>query len=493
MDKTSVLMQVCNENVYRSNPFHVLGLPSNATPKQIRRRKEDLESARELGEQNWINEFTHYLCKEGTPTEAKVNEAFEVLEDPAKRIVAEFFWFWPIEDSDEAMADILGGRHTVAISKWSNAALSFGRKRAIAQHNLAVIYQLLAIEGENKMLEGSSSIKLDTEGYWCKSFDYWEELADEDDFWSIFEQRMREFDDPRLTGGFVRRIREEFPVAFDNINARFALRYALKDDVVEAQRHVHYMKKTMSGIDDVEQSFETLFEPLERKIVSGIKGCDELLAKDSANGAQCAEQLLTLSNDIVTAANYLLDADNPLRCRILEGIFQACNNYLVAFGNQTKKWKECLDLNERLKPLACTDALRKRVEENGKILEGNVEDAIDETICFSCGKRNGEKRLFGGVVTISKKAVALYGNIQRNYESFGGVRFSKHDIEVPCCEKCSVISNDKLYKFPPIAKAMQAGFFIGSAPTDSQMRQAWGLPAQKVALPQRSVWHLQKP
>lgn len=493
MDRPSILMLVCTENVYRDNPFHVLGLPSTATPKQIRRRKEDLESAHELGGRSWINEFKHYLGKEGIPTEAKVNEAFEVLEDPAKRIVAEFFWFWPTEDSDAAIADILSGRNTDAISKWSNLALSFGRKRAIAQHNLAVIYQLLAIEGEYKALEGSGSIDRETEVYWSRSFGYWEELADEDDFWSLFEQRMREFDDPRLTGGFVRRVREEFPVAFDNINARFALRYALKDNAIEARRHVQYVKKTMSGIDDVEQSFETLFEPLERKIVNGIKECDKLLAKDSANGAQCAKQLLTLSKDIVTAANYLLDADNPLRCRILEGIFQACNHYLVAFGNQTKKWKECLVLNEQLQPLACTDALKKRVEENGKILVRNAEDEVDETRCYSCGKRNGEKRLIGGVVKISKKKVTLCGDIQRNYESFGSVRFSKREIEVPCCEKCKVIKNEKLYQFQPIAKALQAGFVIESEPTDFQMRRVWGLPEEKVELPQRDIWNLQEP
>lgn len=43
------LKHVCTARVYLDNPFHLLGVPTTATPRQIRRRMEDLESAHALG------------------------------------------------------------------------------------------------------------------------------------------------------------------------------------------------------------------------------------------------------------------------------------------------------------------------------------------------------------------------------------------------------------------------------------------------------------
>lgn len=492
-----MLLQMCTEDVYRKNAFHILGLPTNATLKQIRHRQEDLEAAKSLGKKNWYQEFRHWLGAE-IPSESNVDEAFESLKDPTQRIVSEFFWVWPDESDESVASDFLCGRRNEAIAKWCSASDAFGVKRLIAKHNLAVVYQALAIEGERQVLEGKEISKSEIDDYWQKSFVHWEELAADDDFWSFYEQRMREFDDPRLTCGFIRRIRHELPIAFDNINARLALRYAKQENAFDAQRHVQYMKRTMCGFDDIELSFESLFEPLAKKIEHVIRGCDELLLKDQANGAKCIEQLLEASKEVVNAVNYLLDANNPLRCRILEDIFHACNGYLVSFGNRTKKWNECLALNNRLRPLACTEELCKRVEENNKILENNVEQAEVENTCFSCGNHGGVKRLLGGVVTIRMIPVTLCGKVQRNYESFGSVKYVKREIEVPCCDRCKVFvnkifANEKLYKYPPIAKAIQDGYVIGKTPTEAQMRQTWGLPARKGPLLQRSVWNLQKP
>lgn len=118
MAEASILSQMCNEGVYRKNAFHILGLPTDASAKAIRRRKEDFDSARELGEQSWKHEFPHWLSKSEVPTYQQVRDAFAFIEDPANRLVAEFFWVWPIEDSDAALKNFLLGRRDEACAAW---------------------------------------------------------------------------------------------------------------------------------------------------------------------------------------------------------------------------------------------------------------------------------------------------------------------------------------------------------------------------------------
>ena len=489
MAEASILSQMCNEGVYRKNAFHILGLPTDASAKTIRRRKEDFDSARELGEQSWKQEFPHWLSKSEVPTYQQVCDAFAFIEDPANRLVAEFFWVWPIEDSDAAVKNFLSGRRDEACAAWFSSAQKYGRRRAIAQHNLAVVNHALAIEGELALISGSGIApdKANVEELWRKSFAYWEELADDDDFWEQYEKRMREFDDPRLTGGFIRRIRQEFPIAFDDINARIALLYAKQGKECDAKRHVEYMKKTMSAIDDVAQSFDTLFEPLEKQIERVINGCRARVDKDATQGASCVEEILMASADIVRAAEYLLDSTNGRRLRILSDIFEASNSFLVAFGNKTHKWDVCLELNKKLMPLACTKELQDRATSNQQIIQGNLDQQVEEHTCAGCGKKEGQKRTFGSIVRVSKQNVKMYGNIRRNYESFGGVSYSTIEIDVPCCDKCKHLTTMQLLQSKHLARAIKEGFLIGEKPSQADMRKAWGLPGTEQALPSRSV------
>lgn len=487
--EASILSLMCNEGVYRRNAFHILGLQTNASARDIRHRKEDLDSANELGRQSWSKEFSHWLSASEIPSYPQVSEAFEFIEDPANRVVSEFFWVWPTGEKDSAVKDFLAGRRDVAIKAWLDDSRSYGRRRSVALHNLAVVYHALAIEGELATISGVIDLaeSCKTIEYWRKCFAYWEEIADDDDFWDLYEQRMRELDDPRLTSGFIRRIRQEFPIAFDDINARIAFLYAKQGNQRDARRHVEYMKKTMSDIDDVTQSLDKLFEPLENQIARVVTGCRARVAKNAEEGASCVEEVLDASADIVMAAEYLLDITNARRQRILSDIFESCNSFLVAFGNQTKKWDICLRLNNRLMPLACTQALQDRVTQNQKIIQENFDQQKLDSICAGCGRRDGQKRLIGGVVRVGKQKVKLYGNVRRNYESFGGVTYSTLEIDVPCCDKCKPLKREQLLESKALSRVIQEGFSIGNEPTKSVMRKVWGLPTFEQSLPRKGV------
>ena len=329
-DEKSMLLQMCTENVYNDNIFHVLGLPINATPKKIRRRREDVEAASTLGGETWKNEFRHLLGHRGIPSLEEVNSAFERLD-----------------------------------------ALCMGKRRSIAQHNLAVIYQFYAIDAEQQMLDqmkSNSSLLEDQEWvdfksktceYWEKSFSYWEEIVDNDEFWNQFVVRLQIVDDPRLTIGLARQIREEFPIAFDNINAGLAVAYARINKFEEAKRHVDYMVKTMRGLDNVDESFKTIFEPMERRVALLIARYDEKARDDGKSAKECVDELLHETEEIRRVAHALLAHGQRLRTKLFADIVSACNRYQVIYGNATKDWKGCSKILKKLETMDKTDDLAR--------------------------------------------------------------------------------------------------------------------------------------
>lgn len=426
-DTNSTLMLMCTENVYNNNIFHLLGLRTTATPRQIRRKRDDFESAKTLGRDSWKNEFRHLMGNRPVPTSEEIDEAFDHLEDPEYRIISEFFWMWPIGDDDRALDELLAGHKGEAIRIWEQDALSFGKKRSVAQHNLAVVYQFYALDAELQALESDGYLPKDFReamlSYWEKSFSYWEDLADNDEFWDIYEARMREFDDPRLTGGFNRRFRAAFPVAFDNINAQLAARYAKASRFDDAKRHVDYMSRTMSGLDNVQENMNIIFTPMEQRVNLLIDGYDEKVKANPQQGLEYANKLLAETEEIRRVAEGMLKDGQRIRTGIFTTIFAACNRYQVQYGNKTDEWEGCLKLLMRLKEIACTPDSKKVVEGNIETVKGNIKYDKERNTCWVCQQRKADR----------KYGIKMYGDVRHEW---GRIEWRHGEITVPVCSHC---------------------------------------------------------
>ena len=423
----SLLMRMCTENVYNDNIFHLLGLRTTATPRQIRRRREDFDSAMALSNDSWKNEFRHLMGNRPTPTAEEVSEAFTKIEDPEQRIIAEFFWMWPLDDDDQALNELFQGRKSAAIKIWEQESFGYGKKRSIAQHNLAVCYQFYAIDAELQALDNDGYMPDDFRNtmlsYWEKAFDYWEGLADNDDFWELYEARMREFDDPRLTGGFIRRFRAEFPVAFDNINAQLAARYAKASRFDDAKRHVDYMSRTMSGLDDVQENMNIIFTPMEQRVKMLIDGYDEKVKTNPKQGLEYAIKLLDDTEEIRRIAEGMLKDGQRIRTGIFAAIASACNRYQVQYGNKTEDWQGCLELLNLLKKLACTPESKKVVDGNIETVKGNIKFDKEHNTCWICQERKAD----------CKYGMKMYGEVRKQW---GQIHWRHGEIDVPVCSQC---------------------------------------------------------
>ena len=425
-DKDSKLKQLCTENVYKDNVFHILGVGTEVTPRKLRRRREDIEAAHEFGGSSWTQAFPHLLGTRETPTYQEVCDAFVRIEDPEERIVSEFFWFWPSESKDSVSNALLADSKD-AVKEWEKEASASGKTHLIAIHNLAVLYHLYAIDAEVQAISYGKAPPSDYHDmmcqYWDKSFEYWEQLADDDDFWDLFAERVREFNEPRLTGGFVRRFRAEFPVVFDNINAQLAASYAKMEAYTEAQRHVTYMLKTMSGLDDVQSILNVLFEPMENKVRRLLDNYDAKVKQSPEQGLEYSKSLLEETEEIRRVAVGMLTDGHKIRTGLLSDIMWACNRYQVAYGNATKDWKSCLDSLEQLKPFACTPELKETIQSNSETLKKNLEYKTLQETCWFCKERKAT----------SMHSVPMYGDV---HHEFRQVKYRRTTVQIPICPEC---------------------------------------------------------
>lgn len=424
---SSMLMKLCTENLYADNIFHLLGVSIMATPRQIRRKREDFDSAKIMGRESWEREFRHIMGNRSIPTQDEINDAFGHLEDPEYRIVSEFFWVWPTSDEDVAINDLFLGRKRNALQKWEQDALSVGKKRLIAQHNLAVLYHFYALDAELQILACDDYVPEEFRkamcSYWDKAFAYWENLADNDDFWSIYESRMRAFDDPRLTDRFLRTFRAEFPIAFDNINALVAARYAKLSRFEDAKRHIEYMSRTMSGLDDVQENMNIIFTPMEHRIDLLVDGYETKVKVNPIQGLECANKLLEETEEIRRIAKGLLKENQRIRTGIFTKIVSACNRFLVAYGNKTEDWNDVLKVLVSLHDIACTPDSKKIVESNIETVKNNIKYEETESRCWFCKTEKASTHF----------DLRMYGDVQR---TFNQKRWRSLVIPIPSCEGC---------------------------------------------------------
>ncbi len=292
------MIDVCHTRIYHDNMFHLTGLPVDATSRDIARRQDDLRAAEVSGD--WQGEFRHIMSSREIPDPQIIREKFVLLQnDPERRLVEEFFWFWPLElgkgKTDPALLHIRTGSRDKAFGYWTGKLYVEGLVGLAAQHNLAVLHHLYAIDYEFALQNGNKLTpeQLQTMAhYWKAAINYWEPLADDDDFWGIVTDRVRSIDDPRLTTGFVRRMRGEFPVSFDRINAQLAVTYAGKGRYSDARRHVAIMKETHQGLDDVDHTIGEILKPMEKRIELIVGHAMGDLQQKPETGLQHAKNIL---------------------------------------------------------------------------------------------------------------------------------------------------------------------------------------------------------
>ena len=142
-----LLLEVATPELYQQNAFRLLGLPVDTTPRDIAREAERLQLRERLGSGAPAAEGVFPL--DPAPGADMIREAIQRLRDPERRLVDEFFWFWPERfgesRTDLALTALAGGDMQAAVDIW-RAQEQAGDGSAVALHNLAILAHVTALD-----------------------------------------------------------------------------------------------------------------------------------------------------------------------------------------------------------------------------------------------------------------------------------------------------------------------------------------------------------
>jgi hypothetical protein len=440
--KSEVLLHAASPDLLKINAFRITGLPVDATASQINRHVEKLRLAEKFG--GAAPRMRRAFASEPPPDADQLRSAMQRLHDPEVRLVDEFFWFWPHElgnaNGDAALTALEQGNDQHAAEIWSLIEAQ-NSVSSVSMHNLAVMAQLRVLDLEQTLQAGEMDPKeaAARADMWRAAFRRWKVLLDNEAFWSRLTARIHALDDPRLTTGTSRRMRESLPLALLSINAQLAIRAAQAGNEADAKRQLAVARD--SGFDQriVGEALHRVVEPLRER----IKTMCQLTAREVSADAQHADattrRLFEHSCPVLATIDYLLPAGDPVRDGAHDEVALQALEAQIPFGRETQDWKTSLELLGQALKIAASPSAVSRIDENLRIVRDNRRLGT----CFFCEDRPREKS--------AEIAVPMHGNVKHLPVGYNQIRTTwNHDtIRVPRCSSCAT-AHEKQSGFPNI-------------------------------------------
>lgn len=387
------LLEAAHPEIYLRNAFRVLGLSVEATPREISQQAQKIQMIQKY---NLKTTLKTPLALHPPPDEHAIREAVHKLHDPEKRLIDEFFWFWPHQlgqsKTDKALALLTENDIDGAAEHWHQMEQS--SEAYVSMHNLAVLFHCLALDLEQVALSRELDQKeLKTlEKYWTYAFKRWKVVLDHDPFWSRLTARIRALKDPRLTTGLARRIRESLPLALLSINAALAVRHAEAGNLKAAGRQLEIMGLWEDSVGKAgpppsaligplgQKALKEACEPIRQRIKFICKNAENKTERDPTQGAENVRELIAQTKPLLAILDFLLSQGNALRDAAHDEVAVCARHCQIAYANETENWKVSLELLALAFPIAVSQSVRDRIGQDIEIVKRNLEYST----CWFC-------------------------------------------------------------------------------------------------------------
>jgi len=410
----SALLKAATPDLYRRNAFRLTGLMVTASAREVARQADKLKMLAEVG--GHAAQQLTVLPGAQPPTPDEVREAVQKLKDLEARAVDEFFWFWPQDwenpDADAALSALKRNDLDAAFALWVQREA--GEECPIASHNLAVLFHMRALEWAGiELQEVLSAADRETQvKYWRESFDRWEWLAGDDRLWDAFKSRIRQVNDVALTTGFARRLKNELPKAFDQVNAQLALQFARQERAMETEWHVEFLQSTHAGDDDSEGTLDAVLVPVRQSLERHMESAEAALRRDKKDGLSHARKLVSATLPLHHTCALILGEDHSEVIEIGDSIAGAAltscvtgyNRSMEAAGEaggtaKTANADAFVSVLNDILPLATDPELSRRIRVNLKTARTNhgfdtqVRPLMDRLLAISEMRETPETKL----------------------------------------------------------------------------------------------------
>lgn len=374
------IKELFSPNLYWRNPYNVLQLSVCATPKDIRKKKEDLDATSFCG--NIRDSYSRLLPYDWEISSEVADELFETLKSPESRLFYWLLWFWPLETGargiDESIqylnqcdaSDRIGG-----LSSWYEYYLSDGREKDfISNHNLAVYYHMMALEQEHYRLLGEDIDLAKCDKLWKSAIKHFDRLLNNDDFWDFFAARVEDLNDPQITTEMVSMIRRDLPLGMDQINAALLKEYLCKNEFDDGKRQLEYIKSSQQGMDDVDGTLAELVNAMFKKFGVYCESIRNKVEAEKSKGATIANNVLRGAPRRLQCLSLIAGIDSPDYSRMSDEIAYLILKCQIEYVKSTEDWELSASLLRRAKEFARSSHAQKRLAHNLSIVQKNADD-----------------------------------------------------------------------------------------------------------------------
>ncbi|GAB2488054.1 hypothetical protein GCM10027063_31970 [Promicromonospora xylanilytica] len=288
-DLDRVLRPLEGHGLYRNNAFRVTGLPTDVSPRRVRRHREETQNP------YYVTPVpdTDVPLPPSDDADA-LRAAFEVLRDPLSRLVHELFWLRPDQAS------------------W---------------HEHAVFAHCRALEATDP--DGTVA-DAGTWDDWRSGLRLLAQAFTAEETWEWVRRRAAEIDDPRLSVAVLRALRERLPEHVIGVSVGLAVRAA---GVSREQADQHLGALRRAGFDprQVREVARAAVEPSAGRVRAA---CETARAADSAVGLSAARDLLDGTAAALTTLSTVLGADDDLAGACRDEVAHVVNNRVVGYVNE---------------------------------------------------------------------------------------------------------------------------------------------------------------
>ncbi len=370
--ESELLLEYARPDIYRKNAFRISGLSVLSTTAEIIRESKLIEMRSKFGSKDIQKESPFPLTP--PPTQEEINNTLQKLKDPVKRIIDEFFWFWPYEleegKNDEALKSLNKNDVNTAQRIWIEYENQMSVSN-VSMHNLAVLSHLLALDCElNESTELTQKEKIRRDMDWKDAFKRWKVLLTHDGFWDRLADRIKLYNDPRLKTDTVSKMKDTLTVALLQINGILAVELAENNNDEEAKRHLNLIKT--SGFDKfaIDKAIKRAIEPVKQRLKVICKSAEEEAEKNSRLAHIPAKRLIDSSSQLLRVFDILLLKDDPIREVVYDEVALSILTCQYKYRNKTEDYVTSLELLYGAEKIA-------KSEYNLKKIKDSIEKLID--------------------------------------------------------------------------------------------------------------------
>ncbi|MFJ1460577.1 hypothetical protein [Nocardia sp. N2S4-5] len=344
-DLDRILRPLTGTGMYRNNAFRVTGVPTTASPTVIRRRRAELTLSERLGVPY---QATGDLPPDPAPDVDAVKMAFETLRDPVARLIHEMLWLWQTD----------------------------------AEHDAAVRAHCAVLEEYSPTDHSAEDFENDPRAQrWADALRRWSGVLDAERTWERARERVGEIDDPRLTTGVVRRLRERLPRHLIDVSVALAVEVVESVGPAAADWHLRLLDESPLDDDLIDAALRGATRPLEARIAAACATAEHAAAADGEDSAAAGWTLVERATPALAVTAALLGDDDPVSEAASDQVARTLNRCATTHLRSTSDTAAALALLTRAGEMARLATTIELVGSNRDVVAaesvtGSVADLI---------------------------------------------------------------------------------------------------------------------